>query len=521
MSEERKGEKKVSRRGVVGAITAGIAGLIVGGVIGSQAFPREITKTETVTTTTTKTEVKEVKPWLPEKWDIEADIVIVGTGFAGLSAAIEAYDAGVKDIVILEKMPYVGGNSIINGGQYSALSPEDGDSVDIYVQDMLKAGHYLNYVELARKVASESREGYEWLVRLGVEFPPELKIQAGGHSVKRTFQTKNVSGRDIVTKLLEAVEKRGIPIKKEHKVTRIVREGLKSGKILGVEVETGGKKIYIRARRALILASGGFSRDLSLRKSQWPVLDESFLSTNHPGATGEILLAANDICAELVQIDQIQLYPFADPETGVLDRPAVIPFTSPAYAIYIWKDGKRFVNELAARDVIANIQIFTLKEKPTWTIFDEGMWPRFTTKDVIEEGLAKGRIIKSDTLEELARKAGIDPAGLVETVRRYNTFIEKGKDEDFGKPRLLAKIEKPPFYAVPQWPAVHHTMGGLRINTKAQVLDYDGVPIPKLYAAGEVTGGVHGGTRLGGCAVADCIIFGRTAGREAAKEPLD
>ncbi|MDW8077117.1 MAG: flavocytochrome c, partial [Nitrososphaerota archaeon] len=476
---------------------------------------------KTVTTTKTETKVEEAKPWLPAKWDEAHEIVIVGTGFAGLSAAIEAYDAGVKDIVILEKMPYVGGNSIINGGQFGALSPEEGDSVDIYVRDMLVAGRYLNYVDLARKVASESRDAFNWLVALGVEFPPELRIQAGGHSVRRTYQTKNLSGRDIVEKLLESVRKRGIPIRTEHKVTRIIREELKAGKVLGVEVETGGKKIYIRSRRALILASGGFGQDINLRKAQWPVLDETVKSTNHPGATGEILLVAKDIGAMLIHIDEIQLYPFAEPETGVLDKPALIPFTAPAYAIYVWKDGKRFVNELAPRDVCANIQLFVLKEKPTWTVFDDAIWPKFTTKEVIEDGLKRGRIIKGNTIEELAEKAGIDPKGLAETVKRYNGFVEKGKDEDFGKPRLLAKIEKPPFYAVPQWPAVHHTMGGLRINIKAQVLDDNGVPIPKLYAAGEVTGGIHGGTRLGSLALPDCIVFGRTAGKEAAKEPVD
>jgi fumarate reductase flavoprotein subunit len=524
---------KSTRREFLAGVAGAIVGLAVGAAAGSQAFPRKITetvtqtatqtveRTATATVTQTVTQKVEVKPWLLEKWDEEHEIVIIGSGFAGLSAAIEAYDNGVKDVVILEKMPSYGGNSIINGGQMAVLSPEEGDSVDLFVRDMYVAGHYLNDLELCRKVASESRDAFNWLVSFGVEFPPELKIQAGGHSVRRTYQTKNITGRDIVVKLVEQVNKRGIPIRLEHKVTRIIREGLREGKVLGVEVEVKGKKIYIRARRALIIASGGFSRDIALRKAQWPLLDESFNSTNHPGATGEVLLAAEAIGAMLIQMDQIQLYPFAEPNTGVLDRPAVIPFTSPAYAIYVDKKGRRFVNELAPRDVCANVQIFVVKEKPTFTIFDDAMWPKFTTADVMKEGLERGRIIKGNTLEELAMKAGIDPAGLVETVKRYNSFVEKGVDEDFGKPKMLAKIETPPFYAIPQWPAVHHTMGGIRINTRAQVLDVNGNPIPKLYAAGEATGGVHGGTRLGSCAVTDCIVFGRTAGREAAKEPLD
>jgi len=519
MGERREG---VSRREFLALAASAAVGSIVGAAAAHAALPPKVVETARVERVEVPKEVvKEVKPWLPEKWDEEHEIVIIGSGFAGLAAAIEAYDSGVKDVVILEKMPSPGGNSIINGGQMAVLSPEEGDSVDLWVQDMLVAGHYLNYVDLCRQIAVESRGAFEWLKSLGVEFPPELKIQAGGHSVKRTYQTRNVTGRDAVVKLLDAVNARKIPLRLNTKVTRIIREGLKEGKVLGVEVESGGAKKYIRVRRALIVASGGFSRDVPLRKAQWPVLDETFPSTNHPGATGEVLLALESIGAMLVQLDQIQLYPFADPETGVLDRPAVIPFTAPAYAIYVWKNGKRFVNELAPRDVCANVQIFQLKEKPTWTIFDDASWPKFTTKDVIEEGLQRKRIIKADTLEELARKAGIDPQGLVETVKRYNRFVEQGKDEDFGKPRMLAKIEKPPFYAVPQWPAVHHTMGGMRVDLQRHVLDVNGNIIPKLYAAGEVTGGIHGGCRLGSMAFTDCIVSGRIAGREAAKEPLD
>jgi len=255
-----------------------------------------------------------------------------------------------------------------------------------------------------------------------------------------------------------------------------------------------------------------------MRTKEVPYLTGEWLSTNQPGATGESIRAAEDICAATTQMDRIQLYPFADPYTGILDKPALIPFTSPAFAIYVWKDGKRFISELAPREAIASHESFVLKERPTWTIFDETMWPNFTRIEVIRSGLEKKRVFKADTLADLAKAVGIDPAGLVDTVDKYNSYVDAGVDKDFGKPRMRAKIQKPPFYAVPQWPAIHHTMGGLQITTKTQLLDREGTVIPGLYAAGESTGGVHGGDRLGSCAVTDCIVMGRIAGKYAAAD---
>ncbi len=466
-------------------------------------------------------EVRAVPP--PKKWDTVADVVIVGTGFAGLAAAITAKDAGAK-VVVLEKMRTHGGNSIINGGQMAAWSSKvrkqrtdlEPDSAEQMYQDMMKAGHNLNWPDLVRTVVNGAPDAVDWLVDLGVVFPPQLIIQAGGHSRARTHQTKNISGGDIIAVLYKVTQGKKIPVLLEHQVTGIVREKPLEGRVLGMRVKAKGKTLYFKATKAAILASGGFSRDVNMRTKQVPYLTKEWLSTNQPGATGEALIAAQDIRAGATQMDRIQLYPFADPETGILDKPALIPFTSPAFAIYVWKDGKRFINELAPREAIANHEAFVLKEKPTWTIFDSATWPSFTTEEVITGGLAKKRIFKADTIEDVARAAGINPAGLADTVTRYNGFVDAGADKDFGKQRFRGKIQKPPFYAVPQWPAIHHTMGGLQITTKAQALDREGLVIPGLYCAGEVSGGVHGGDRLGSCAVTDCIVMGRIAGKNAA-----
>lgn len=468
--------------------------------------------------------LKEVKAVpAPKKWDKEADIVIVGSGFAGLAAAIIAHDAGAK-VIVLEKMPTHGGNSIIDGGQMAAWTSKirklrtdlQEDSPDLMYQDMMKAGHNLNWRDLVKTVADGSPGALNWLVDLGVVFPPELIIQAGGHSRARTHQTENISGSDIIKVLYRATQERRIPLLLQHQVTGIVREKTLDGRVLGMRVKTKGKTLYFKFKKAGILASGGYSRDVKMRTKEVPYLTADWLSTNQPGATGEAIRAAQDIKAATMQMDRIQLYPFADPNTGILDKPGLIPFTSPAFAIYVWKNGKRFISELAPREAIANHEAFVLREKPTWTIFDEASWPNFTKKEVLTSGIEKGRIFRSDTVESLAKSAGIDPAGLVETVNRYNSFVDAGADKDFGKPVFRAKIEKPPFYAVPQWPAIHHTMGGLQINTKGQVLDREGEVIPGLYAAGEVSGGVHGGDRLGSCAITDCIVMGRTAGGNAA-----
>ncbi|MFB3924703.1 MAG: flavocytochrome c [Syntrophales bacterium] len=466
-------------------------------------------------------EVNAVPP--PKKWDRTADVVVVGSGFAGLAAAITATEAGAK-VIVLEKMPTYGGNSIINGGQMAAWTSKirkqrtdlEADSPELMYQDMMKAGHNLNWPDLVKTVVNGAPDALDWLVDLGVDFPPGLIIQAGGHSRARTHQTRNISGADIVNALYRAAKEKRIPVLLEYQVTGIVREKPLSGRVLGLQVNARGKTMYFKASKATVLASGGFSRDVSMRTKEVPYLTKEWLSTNQPGATGESIRAAEDIRAATTQMDRIQLYPFADPNTGILDKPALIPFTSPAFAIYVWKDGKRFINELAPREAIANHEAFVLKEKPTWTIFDDTSWRNFTRSEVLTDGIAKKRIFKADTIEDLAKAAGIDPAGLAETVKKYNSFVDAGVDKDFGKPRLRAKIEMKPFYAVPQWPAIHHTMGGLQITTRAQLLDREGRVIPGLYAAGEVSGGVHGGDRLGSCAITDCIVMGRIAGKNAA-----
>ena len=234
-----------------------------------------------------------------------------------------------------------------------------------------------------------------------------------------------------------------------------------------MEVQTPKGKQNIRVKKALILASGGFGRDVEMRKAFNPSVVPEMNCTNHPGATGETLRYAQAIGADALQLCFIQLYPFAEPETGILDAPAVYPFRGPGYGIiYVTREGKRYVSELERRDVCSRAAINT-GMKPTFTIFNEKMIPLMGAKPEVEQGMAKGRFIMGETLADLAKKLNIHAKNLEATVAKHNGYLADKKDPDFGKPvtdKMVPLVEGP-FYGVAQWPAVHHTMGGLRINT--------------------------------------------------------
>ena len=257
-----------------------------------------------------------------------------------------------------------------------------------------------------------------------------------------------------------------------------------------------------------------------MRQDFNPSITPSVNCTNHKGATGETIRYAQAIGADALQLAFIQLYPFAEPETGLLDSSAVFPFRGPGVGIvYVNRAGKRYVSELERRDVCSRAAIAT-GSKPTFSIFNEKMVPLLGSPEELKKGLENGRFIKAETLKALAAKIDIPGDTFGQTISKHNQYLADGKDPDFNKP-ITAKmipIVDGPFYALPQWPAVHHCMGGLRINENAQVIDVWGKPIPRFYAAGEITGGVHGSNRLGSNATPDCIVFGRIAGTNAAKE---
>jgi len=512
MSEENMKERiKVSRRGALKA-AAGLGALAAVNGLGFH-----------LTGGVAEAAVKK----LPNKWDDEYDIVIAGSGFAGLAAAAEAGSRRSK-VLIVDKMPIFGGNSIINGGGYCAWTDKlnlrktlnrGEDSAQLHFDDTLKGGDYFNNPALVRILVDGAPEALNWMIDEGdLKLRPMLN-RIGGHSAYRGHISIDGTGRPFVEALKKVADRNGARIRLNSEITWIWRKDW-NGPVLGIQMKTGSRFLNVKVRKAFILASGGFSRDVKLRTSLNPSLVAEYNTTNQPGATGELIRYAQAVGADTLHLAFIQLYPTAEPETGVLDAWALYPSRSPSNgAVFVNREGKRFVSELERRDVVSRAEI-KLGQKPAYTIFNQRIVPMMTTPEEIEAGIAKGRVWKADTLAELAGKMGLPPKTVEETIEKHNRYIASGKDPDFNKPitKQMGPLAEGPFYGVSQWPAIHHTMGGLRIDTRARVIDIWGEPIPKFYAAGEVTGGIHGTNRLGGNATAECVVFGRIAGINAANE---
>ena len=461
----------------------------------------------------------------PVKWDETRDVVIVGTGFSGLSAAIEARGRGA-DVLVIEKMPVYGGNSIVNGGDFAApgssfqKEAEVEDSPELMLKDMFAAGLNLNHPDLARVVCEQANEALEWArTVIGAEFT-RLNFH-GGHSVKRSVQTVNQSGSELVNKLLTKALESGVKIETRVKMTRLFTE---NGRIAGMEVRRGhkwpdaasGTPASIRARRAVILASGGFSRDTALRRVHDPRITPEFESTNHPGATGEALLEACRAGAMNVHMDWIQLGPWTSPDEPGFGYTPQVCERIVGYGLMVDPlTGKRFFRETGNRKERADA-IIALGH-PAVILGDTYAIESQVVPRGLQKAIETGAVKRFDTLDELAKSYNIPAKPFLEEVSRWNGFVEKKKDPDFDCMIFpdARPTDKAPYYAMRLWPRVHHTMGGLVINTQAQVIGLNMKPIPGLYAAGEVTGGIHGAVRLGSVAMADCVIFGRIAGRNA------
>lgn len=464
------------------------------------------------------------------KFDKVYDIIVVGSGFAGLAAALEARLGGAE-VLLIEKMPAFGGNSAINGGAFSVagtpLQKKAGikDSPKQMLADMIKSGRGLSHVPLLKMVVDGSLPAYEFTLRHGVKYKDFVQ-HFGGHSVPRTLQTVESTGGGITRPLTESCKQHGVDMHLRAKMEKFVRD--ESGRVIGLEVregylfpkETSGVMQTYGARKGVIMATGGFSRNLWFRMQQDPNLDERLDSTNHLGATGEGLLSMLAIGVAPVQIDQIQLGPWCSPDErgfGLVSQFNTIAGFPMGIMVDV-RNGRRFCNELADRKERTDAILGLMENgKPVYPVCftdSKGVEKAQTLKN----GLKYGVIKQFDKVEDLAKAYGIPADALVKQVAEWNEMVEKKDDTAFHRALDLAiKLDKPPFYACRVWPKVHYCMGGVGITAKAEVVDVMGKVMPGLYACGEVTGGTHGASRLGGCAIADGLVMGRVAADSALK----
>lgn len=491
------------------------------------------------------------------------DIVIVGAGGAGMTAALTAAEKGAN-VIILESQAAVGGNSVrATGGMNAADTPAQDenefgesagvektlktarttyadnvtitklaeevekqwadyqanpvgyfDSDELMELDTMIGGKGINNPELVEELADESAEGVEWLKKYGIDLTSVGSF--GGASVKRIHRPVNAEGKTIAVgsymiPLLEKAceENDKISIQLETTATTILTD--ENGKAVGVKaVGATGNEVTVNAK-AVILATGGFGANLDMVAELVPAL-KGFMTTNAAGAQGQGIEMAQALGAATVDMNQIQIHPTVQFDTAAL----ITEGLRGDGAVLINADGKRFIDEVGTRDVVSAAEI-AQPGSYSYLVVDQAMLDK---SSVIAGYVKRGFVFQGNTYEELAEALGVDAATFAETMNTWNTYVEAKNDPDFGRTSFAQPLNTAPYYAIKVTAGVHHTMGGLVINTDTEVLKDDGTAIAGLYAAGEVTGGVHGANRLGGNAVADFVVFGRIAGEEAAEYAL-
>lgn len=449
----------------------------------------------------------------------EYDVVVVGSGGAGFSAAIEAQEVG-KKVVIIEKMPTVGGNTLISGGEMNAPGNWvqkklgiKGDSVESYYEDTMKGGDNLGDPKMVRILAENALNSAEWLKdEVKVDFLDDQLFQFGGHSYKRALIPVGHTGQEVISKLKKKAESLKVDILVDTKADELIQDD--KGKVTGVKATYKEEQpVEFHAKDAVILTTGGFGSNVEMRKEYNPEYDERYMSTDTEGTTGDGIVMAEKAGAALTNMESIQTYPVANPKTGVISLLADTRFDG---AILINQEGQRFVEELERRDVISKA-ILAQTGGYTYQLWNDDIDAISKTKEAHEDEyneLIKDKLlVKADTLEEAADFFDIDVANLKKTIEKVNTYAKSGDDKDFHHRGGLVSLEKGPYYIEKAIPSVHHTMGGLVINENTEVLDAKGNPIKGLYAAGELTGVIQGSNRLGGNAITDIITFGRIAGK--------
>lgn len=488
---------------------------------------------------------------------VDADVVVVGAGGAGMTAAITAAAEG-KTVVILESQSMVGGNSVratggMNAGKtvyqdenefgesagvektlktaaekyadnetitalaktvseqwaaYQANPTGYFDSVELMELDTMIGGKGINDPELVETLCANSADAIDWLDEHGITLHNVSSF--GGASVKRIHRPVNAEGKTVsvgsymIPLLQENCEKAGVKMMLDTTATEILTDA--NGAAVGVKATgASGETVTVNAK-AVVLASGGFGANLDMVVKYKPEL-KGFMTTNAPGIQGQGIEMAEAIGAATVDMDQIQIHPTVEANTAAL----ITEGLRGDGAILINEEGQRFIDEVGTRDVVSAAEIAQTGSY-SWLVVDQAM---ADASSVIQGYIKKGYTVTGTTYEELGKAMGVDAAAFAETMEKWNGYVEAKNDPDFGRTSFANPLNTAPYYAVKVTAGVHHTMGGLKINANTEVLNEKGEVIPGLFAAGEVTGGVHGANRLGGNAVADFTVFGRIAGAAA------
>ena len=488
---------------------------------------------------------------------VEADVVVVGAGGAGMTAAITAAGEG-KSVVILESQSMVGGNSVratggMNAGKtvyqdenefgesagvektlktaaekyadnetitalaktvseqwaaYQANPTGYFDSVELMELDTMIGGKGINDPELVETLCENSADAIDWLDEHGITLHNVSSF--GGASVKRIHRPVNAEGKTVsvgsymIPLLQENCEKAGVKMMLDTTATEILTDA--NGAAVGVKATgASGETVTVNAK-AVVLATGGFGANLDMVVKYKPEL-KGFMTTNAPGIQGQGIEMAQAIGAATVDMDQIQIHPTVEANTAAL----ITEGLRGDGAVLINAEGKRFIDEVGTRDVVSAAEIAQTGSY-SWLVVDQAM---VDASSVIQGYIKKGYTVTGETYEELGKAMGVDEAAFAETMEKWNGYVEAKNDPDFGRTSFANPLNTAPYYAVKVTAGVHHTMGGLKINANTEVLNEKGEVIPGLFAAGEVTGGVHGANRLGGNAVADFTVFGRIAGAAA------
>ncbi|GIU21556.1 fumarate reductase flavoprotein subunit [Shewanella schlegeliana] len=439
------------------------------------------------------------------------DVVVVGSGGAGFSAAVSAFDNGAK-VILIEKEPVIGGNAkLAAGGMNAAWTDQQKakgikDSVESMYKDTMKGGRDINEPELVEVLTSHSKGSVDWLTAMGADLNDVGRM--GGASANRSHRPTGGAGvgAHVIQVLYDNAVKRDIDMRMNTRGIEILKDD--KGNVEGLLVKGMYKGYYWIKADAVILATGGFAKNNERVSKLDPKL-KGFISTNQPGATGDGIDVAGNAGAAMTDLEYIQAHPTLSVKGGVMVTEAV----RGNGAILVNREGKRFVNEITTRDK-ASAAILNQTGKSAFLIFDDSVRKSLSK---IDKYIGLGVVPSADSLVKLGEKTGIDGKNLTEAVARYNSQLKSGKDTDFGRPNLPRALNEGNYYAIEVTPGVHHTMGGVKIDSKAEIMNAKQQVIPGLYGAGEVTGGVHGANRLGGNAISDIVTFGRMAGENAAE----